>query len=242
MIVLIGGLLLSIYGLDAQALRVVYREQIEMDEVNLEGIDDPAMAAAIKTQMKNRAKIRCLYYNQGVSRYETLQEPEQTDSFNEGSSNLVIRNMGSDNIVYKDLKKGECISQEYILDKPFLIHEAIRDTGWVLQSEEKEVAGYICKKAVSGRKAIAWYCPEIPVSDGPSLFSGLPGLVLEVESGNLHIVAQEVTTAANASETITPPDMGRGISREDFNKLRQQKMEEMGASPGGGVSIKIMRK
>jgi len=57
------------------------------------------------------------------------------------------------------------------------------DIQWYLIDEDKEVAGYQCKKAqcsYCGRDYTAWYAPEITISEGPYVFSGLPGLIMEI--------------------------------------------------------------
>ena len=54
---------------------------------------------------------------------------------------------------------------------------------WKLVNEKKVVAGYNCRRAetnFAGRNYVAWYSEEIPMSDGPYKFQGLPGLILEV--------------------------------------------------------------
>lgn len=48
--------------------------------------------------------------------------------------------------------------------------------------EEREIAGYICQKATGhymGRDWIVWYAPELPISYGPWMLHGLPGLIFE---------------------------------------------------------------
>lgn len=54
---------------------------------------------------------------------------------------------------------------------------------WKLEAGEKVLQGYTCKKATCtyrGRCYIAWYCPDIAMNDGPYVFTGLPGLILEI--------------------------------------------------------------
>jgi GLPGLI family protein len=54
---------------------------------------------------------------------------------------------------------------------------------WKLVNEKKDIAGYNCRRAetkFAGRNYTAWYSEEIPMSDGPYKFQGLPGLILEV--------------------------------------------------------------
>jgi GLPGLI family protein len=60
---------------------------------------------------------------------------------------------------------------------------------WTLFDEEKDIEGYKCKKAscdYRGRHYIAWYAPEIPIGEGPYVFSGLPGLILEISDSREH--------------------------------------------------------
>jgi GLPGLI family protein len=58
---------------------------------------------------------------------------------------------------------------------------------------------------------------------GPSEFNGLPGIILEVQSADFHILAQQVT--GEKAEISIPTD-GEKITREDFNKLREEKIKE----------------
>lgn len=54
---------------------------------------------------------------------------------------------------------------------------------WNLQDEFKNITGYKCQKAITsyaGRNYIAWFDTNIPISDGPYKFNGLPGLIISV--------------------------------------------------------------
>lgn len=60
---------------------------------------------------------------------------------------------------------------------------------WNLSNEEKEIQGYTCKKATCdyrGRYYIAWYALDLPISSGPYVFSGLPGLILDISDSKQH--------------------------------------------------------
>lgn len=55
---------------------------------------------------------------------------------------------------------------------------------WNLESGEKILLGNKCNKATvhyRGRDYIAWYTTDIPINNGPYIFGGLPGLILEIE-------------------------------------------------------------
>ena len=62
---------------------------------------------------------------------------------------------------------------------------------WEIQADAKEIAGYQVQKATTsfaGRDYIAWFTPEIPLSDGPYKFAGLPGLILELQDSEAEYV------------------------------------------------------
>ena len=54
---------------------------------------------------------------------------------------------------------------------------------WQLDKDTKKIGSYLCHKAVGkykNRTYEAWYTSEIPINDGPYIFKGLPGLILEI--------------------------------------------------------------
>ncbi|SFE68973.1 GLPGLI family protein [Thermoflexibacter ruber] len=61
---------------------------------------------------------------------------------------------------------------------------------WKLSSDTMTIKGYRCNKATlafRGRNYTAWYTTEIPFSDGPYKFSGLPGLIVSIADDKDHI-------------------------------------------------------
>lgn len=83
-------------------------------------------------------------------------------------------------IIQRD--EEQSLHYEFLGNELFVIKEqAVLD--WKLSNEEKQIGDYSCKKAevnYGGRTWIAWYTSEIPISEGPYKFHGLPGLILEV--------------------------------------------------------------
>lgn len=87
----------------------------------------------------------------------------------------------------------------------------------------------------------AWYTPQIPVSNGPGEYWGLPGLILEVNSGRTTILCTEIVINPSEKEEIKQPTKGKKITREKYTETVTQKMEEMrerfqgrGRNGGGG--------
>ncbi|SEW02918.1 GLPGLI family protein [Chryseobacterium wanjuense] len=77
---------------------------------------------------------------------------------------------------------------------------------WTLVNETKKISTYTCRKAVGkyrNKNIIAWYTEEIPISEGPYTFKGLPGLVIEAydEKDFFHFT---LVRLKNLSEIIAP--------------------------------------
>ena len=58
---------------------------------------------------------------------------------------------------------------------------------WKITSEQKMIGKYQSQKAETtygGRNWIAWFTTELPFSDGPYVFNGLPGLIVSIQDSN----------------------------------------------------------
>ena len=73
----------------------------------------------------------------------------------------------------------------------------------------------------------AWYTPQIPVSQGPGEFWGLPGLILEINADRTTILCHKITINPQQKIEIQAPNKGKVISRAEYNATVKQKMNEM---------------
>jgi GLPGLI family protein len=220
---IIMSILFSTNVLNAQNITVVYQEQRKAAD-SLSNLD-PQIAAIVKAQLNKINKTMVLYSEKGASLFEQLTQKDNAQS--ELPSNVQVVQVGVGNCYYKDRAKNESIAQEYIMDKAFLITEPLHSQ-WTLSSEEKTVGNYVCKKAVNDKDVTAWYCPDIPVSDGPYLYCGLPGLILEIETSTNVITMQTIDFNTDIKDKIKPPTSGKKINREEFNETRDKKLKEYG--------------
>jgi len=119
------------------------------------------------------------------SRAKTLANPIVTNGFSGHSSRTALTQFH-----YEILKDRASQKIYYILKIPkmkqdwFYYEEPTALIEWEIKNETKDIKGYKTQKATTsfaGRDYIAWFAPEIPISDGPYKFSGLPGLILEIQ-------------------------------------------------------------
>lgn len=93
--------------------------------------------------------------------------------------------------IYKNYPKGKLTYIEHIPSSTFKYEESIKLFNWQLSGDTVTISGYKAQKATcdfGGRSWIAWFSPEIPYSDGPYKFNGLPGLIVKVSDTRNHYV------------------------------------------------------
>ncbi len=93
--------------------------------------------------------------------------------------------------ILKDYPKRGSYTFQTELDMEFDVRFEDKDAHyeWKLVKGEKTIAGFKCKKAICdyrGRDYVAWYAPGIPIPNGPYVFEGLPGLILELYDTRFH--------------------------------------------------------
>lgn len=79
----------------------------------------------------------------------------------------------------------------------------------------------------------AWYTPQIPVNQGPGDYWGLPGLILEVNSGNTSILCSKIEINPTAKTEIKAPSKGKVVTKKEYDTIVKDKMEEMQEMYGG---------
>jgi len=88
-------------------------------------------------------------------------------------------------------KLDSIITTDWLISANYKWTEPMRQNDWKITDNTKSIAGYKCQKATTqfaGRDYIAWFTIEIPISDGPYKFNGLPGLIIEIHDiKNQHI-------------------------------------------------------
>jgi GLPGLI family protein len=77
--------------------------------------------------------------------------------------------------------------------------EELEAPSWCITDSLKEINGLQCIKAVTsfrGREWIAWFSPEIPISEGPWKLNGLPGLIIWAydSKGHYQYLAKDINT------------------------------------------------
>ncbi len=101
------------------------------------------------------------------------------------------------NMAYWDKKSDSIFVREKMMSEYVITKEKTPAIKWNITEETQKIHNYNCLKATTqfrGRNYTAWFTPDIPISDGPWKFKGLPGLLMSLqdEDYQVKIYAEQV--------------------------------------------------
>ena len=222
---------------------VVYEQIVKLD-IKLEG----ESAQFANMMPKERKSEKILRFTPGASLFENKAADEEQNLRTEsGGGAVMIKMVEPDNKVYTDLSAKVQIEKREFMTREFLIGSPSGSTNWKITGNQKLIMNYPCQEAsmVNGKDTVrVWFTPLIPVPAGPGVYNGLPGLVLAVDinNGKQILNARSVDLTPVADNQIAKPGKGKKVTREEYDKMVEEKMKEMGgeAGPGGNrVMIRI---
>ena len=73
----------------------------------------------------------------------------------------------------------------------------------------------------------AWYTLDIPISQGPGDYWGLPGLILEVSVRDTKIMCTKIVMNPKEKTELKEPTKGKIVTQEEYDKIVVKKTEEM---------------
>ncbi|TVZ27912.1 GLPGLI family protein [Gillisia sp. Hel_I_86] len=94
-----------------------------------------------------------------------------------------------DYYIYKRIPEGKLSFTRKIVKDNFKYIEDLDKIKWNIDADTKKINSYKVQKATTyyaGRNYTAWFTSEIPISDGPYKFNGLPGLILKISDNKNH--------------------------------------------------------
>ncbi len=125
-------------------------------------------------------------------------------------------------IIYKKHRGDTIITTDRVFTIGSFRYEEDKSCfNWEITQDTATIHGYVTQKAVcdfGGRCWEAWFTAEIPISDGPYKFCGLPGLILKIEDTKGHYVF-EMTSV----EAVEKGAMVEYLDREDYIMTTKKK-------------------
>jgi GLPGLI family protein len=221
---------------------ITYMETIKMQ---LDFGDGPEAEEMKKMIPPTQSFPKTLFFNANESLYQDKQGTEEEGdvemSGSSGGGDFQIKMMRPDNKLYRNIAEGTTLESREFFGRYFLIADKAKMPAWKITSEQKKLLGYVCMKATvqldSATNLVAWFSPQIPVSTGPSIHAGLPGLILEMamNGDQRTIVASQIDLKALPKGSLEKPSKGKEVTAEEFKKIEAEKMKEMNMEMGGGA-------
>ena len=198
----------------------------------------------LERRKKLAIKNYVLEFNGPVSLFteeEALNQLASQTSGRGGGFRMLLNDQTSGNY-YKNVETKEFTAQQDIFGKQFLIKDSLRTLDWQHGEEVKTIGRYTCFKATATipsttsifedlekttTTVTAWYTIEIPVSHGPEMFWGLPGLILELKTENKVFLCSKIELGTGEEIIITPPKKGKKVTQQEFNEILTKKTEEV---------------
>jgi GLPGLI family protein len=248
------------------------KSNFKISAENNPGMDENMQEEIRKRMQKMNQKTYVLEFNKYNSTYTqkvSLDAPKTSI----GKISPIIMSFGgtgNSSIYYKNIQEKRFVNQTEIMGKRFLVKDKLPEHPWKLSSETKHIGNYTCYKATYSKEVenknitfkdgdsvesikketivtTAWYTPQIPVSNGPGTYQGLPGLILEINDGKKVFVCTEIILNSSEKTNILEPTKGKIVSQNKFIKIQIEKSDELmekfkgrnGLDLGNGINIKI---
>ncbi len=138
-----------------------------------------------KPSTKNKAFKKDIFYLDSLEKGSVFirKEKYESDSLLAAQAYLPVLSLETMNFkVVKDLETPLVTVKDDLFIGTISYKEPV-DIQWKLSSENRIIGTLQVQKAETdygGRHWIAWFTQEIPVFDGPYIFMGLPGLIVEL--------------------------------------------------------------
>jgi len=230
-----------------------------------DGIND-AMKDQIAAQLRKQfQKEFTLTFNKNESIYEEVESLNAPAPKATGGIDIMIS--GGSDILYRNLTNNKYVNKTEISGKEFLIKDTLEKPEWTLEKETRNIGNYTCFKAIRSREVTekqmtsesdslievtklvtitAWYTLDLPIQHGPSTYWGLPGLILQVEDGDLTVLCSKIVLNPKEEIAIEVPKKGKKVTQAEFDEIQEKKNAEMmerfqsdGRKKGDGNSFSI---
>ncbi len=127
--------------------------------------------------------------------------------------------------VYRD--NDEIFVTNYLGRNPFTFKVENPISWKIFNNETKKVLGYICHKAtavLNNKSYIAWFTYDIPISDGPYRFKGLPGLLLKINESHNYLEFDVISII----KKVSPIEFKKGfvVTRQQYLDKREEYLQD----------------
>lgn len=143
----------------------------------------------------------------------------------------VSRHTNYKKAIFKNREANQVKVEAQVVDNIYIYNEPTVPLDWKISEETKEYFDYTVQKATTsfaGRDYEAWFTIEIPINDGPYVFFGLPGLIVELYDTERHYHFGLLTmNKLSNPKTWEISDNAKDLTRKEFKEIEPTGIENL---------------
>lgn len=224
-------LFISLNSFSQEGIEVIYKYESDFQKELTDGFMG-------KMQNKTRAFLPKIDFLLQATPNESIYKADVglvSEGLKEQLFNLMIGSAKSNGIIYNDQNRNINLHEKNAFGRLYIIQSEFDGLAWKLEEETKGILGFNCRKATlefyvseeqranQKREIVAWFTSELPYPYGPSVYRGLPGLILELEvhwNFGYKLTAVEMTKSDKIE--IEEPSKGKTIDESEFKEIGRQ--------------------
>lgn len=167
--------------------KITYNLRYQMDSTDIESQKGEKMVLYIGDEFSR-------FSSEGKAIGDSIRSNMSESDYNV-STYMSMRNqipkVAFEYYLYKGIPEGKITYTREFIDDKYRYTENQGRFDWTVHDERDTIAGFSVQKATtrfSGRDYTAWFTEEIPFSEGPYKFNGLPGLIIKIKDNKGHYV------------------------------------------------------
>jgi GLPGLI family protein len=166
-----------------------------------------------------------LKYNKQMALFKAKNKIMPPDSFN--SMQVASLNSIQNSLIFISLLDSTVTKNISFNGKNYNVNEKYPQ--WQITTETIMIQDFLCFKAVleDNPKIVAWFTPDLNFSIGPRGYAGLPGLILQLDTGYVTLVCKQISFEPFDPAEIQRPkgvEISKAEMDELYNRARRNRM------------------
>lgn len=162
--------------------------------------------------------------NKSIYKFDRWDEKAKVPEF--------LRKSDEENVWYFNFATGRYNMQKDVFGSKFNVDDSIPVINWKLTNENREIAGFNCRKAVGkimdSVYVFAFYTDEITIPGGPCSVNGLPGMILGLTIPRMYVsyIATKVSLAGVNVANIKPVEVKKYYTYTSLKSTVKDRIKE----------------
>ncbi|KFF24764.1 GLPGLI family protein [Chryseobacterium vrystaatense] len=177
-----------------------------------------------KDSTKSKLFYLDIFNNESVFRDDMRRRSDSLIFYGNGYGLGYPVNINDQLYIKKDLNKHTVFKYLVLPTTRDIFYVKVNEKiNWQLLPETKKIGDLKCQKALAdygGRHWTAWFTEDVQVSEGPYVFNGLPGMIVEINDSTEDYLFKLVKIKKSTDKNLFSMKGGKNVSWEEFIKIQ----------------------